>query len=67
MTERELILRLVDSLQETRTLMIVSHQGDPWYAENEGIEDVSGIYTRSREALEIGEEYRDGISLEDWE
>lgn len=57
MTEGELIIELVEALQDTRRLAAVSHEGDPWYASNEGI-DAEAIFERARTALEIGEDYR---------
>lgn len=58
MTEHELIIELTDALQETRQLAAVSYEGDPWFAESDGL-DAIGILSRARGTLEIAEAYRD--------
>lgn len=47
-------LRYIDKLEAAlrsmRELAAVAHNGDPWYAENEGM-DASAIFKQAREAL----------------
>lgn len=49
----DVLVRLEAALRSMRELAAVAHNGDPWYAENEGIE-VGPIFEQAREAL--GEE-----------
>ncbi len=42
--------RLRDALITMRTLALCANEGDPWYAENEGI-DSEAIFKQAREAL----------------
>lgn len=57
MSEQTLMNRLANSLQETRILAAVSYEGDPWYAEEAGL-DALAILRRARDVLEDAEEHR---------
>ena len=62
--ERQLLLDLTESLQETRILAVVSTEGDPWYAQDGGI-DVEGVYFRARDVLERAEEWKDDAAADE--